>query len=247
MNNEISSIAYKEERGWKRRNILGSLRFWGRTCLESLGMSAGLALVLMLLRELGSSVYAENAGDAVMTAIALFPYMLACAGMIVVTMCVIGCFQTYFSLLVSMNVTRPSAIKGIWLSQLGMILGILAMMTLIWKLTPGDISASGLMLIPFFAVVFFVAAAVCIVLGIVSTRWGKIGMILAILCFMLIGGLCGAFVAMSGEESLVEMIQISRGELVGINYWPMLAGSIALYLASGVFALIMTRNSEVRI
>lgn len=247
MSNEKNSMAYGRNAGRQGNAVSGSFRFWGRTCLENIGMAAGLALALLLFRELGSSVYAENAGSAVQMAAAQFPYLLGGTGVILVMMTVMGCFQTYFSLLISMNVTRASAIRGIWLNQAGTILGILALMALIWKLTPGEISSSGLAMLPFFAVVFLVAAAVCIALGIVLIRWGKIGMIIAVFVFMVIGGFGGALVAMSGKESFMEMIYVSRERLAGIHYWPILVGSMIVYMASGAFALIMTRKAEVRI
>lgn len=247
MSNAKNSMACDRNTGRKAIAVSGSFRFWGRTCLENIGMAAGGALALLLFRELGSSAYAEDAGKAVQMAAALFPYLLAGTGMIVAMMTVIGCFQAYFSLLVSMNVTRTAVIRGIWLNQTGTILGILALMALIWKLTPGELSSLGFAMIPIFAAVLLVTSAVCIALGIAYIRWGKIGMIVAVLFFTAAGGFGGAFVAMSGKESFMEIIYASGEWLAGVSYWPIWAGSVMVYMVSGAVALITTRKLEVRI
>lgn len=246
VSNKKKPAIYDKKTEGLRSDAFRSFQFWGRGCLENILMAAVVALGLLLFRELGNSAYTEDAGGAVIMAVSLYPYLLACAGVIVVMMAVMGYFQTYFSLLVSMNVTRRSAIKGIWLSQAGMILGILLLMAVIWKLTPGSLSETGFALLPFLTMIFFAVAALGTVMGLVTIRWGKIGMIIAILIFMIAGGFCGAFFAMSGKESFMEMIQVSREDLAGINFWPMMAGSIVLYAASGIFALAALRKAEVR-
>lgn len=226
--------------------LRGSLRFWGRTCLENIAMAVVAAAGLMVFRMMSVSASGEGAGDMLLGEVSLFPYLLAGTGVLVVMMTVMGCFQTYFSVLLSMNVTRGTAIGGIWGSQLATAAGLLGCMALIWKLAAGEIASVGMAILPLVAGVFLIAAAVSMLLGVGTLRWGRIGTIIGVLSFMVMGGCVGAFIAMTGDSFLLETY-VSREMMAGWNCWLLLAGGGAFYAAAGAFAFAVLRKAEVRI
>lgn len=218
-----------------------NIKFWGRNCLECLGMSAGAAIVLILFFGIGSGNIGDGGiGGMLLAEIALFPYYLVMAGAFVVLMVTISYFQLYFSILLSMNSTRRAAAGGIWLSTAAVTLAIIAAAGIIWSLLPGDLAESGISILPLLAGALFIENAVVTVMGVIVVRWGKAGMILLMIFALVCGGAAGAWTVLSGKT--FEM-------LLGLsfNFYPVLAAGIVLYLLAGIFMVMGTRKLEVRL
>lgn len=222
-----------------------NVKFWGRNCLECLGLSAGAAFILTLFlgvgnREIGNGGIREMA----LMEFSLYPYYLIIAGAFAILIVTISYFQLYFSILLSVNVTRKSIAGGIWISTLAVILFILAAAGTLWAILPGDLSKSGIRILPLMAGVLFIEGALVIALGVVITKWGKTGMIILTVIGMVIGGVCGAAAVLSGK------ITVKMQNLQGMvfDFYPVLiVVGVVLYLLSGIFLVMGTRKLEARL
>ncbi len=217
------------------------LIFWGKNTLETVGLSVGVALILVLLRGAGTGGQMRK---NIINMAEIFPFFLMTAGFFVMMMAIVGYFQVYFSLLVSMNVTRRTVIAGIMSGTGVTALAILFLMFLVWRMIPGDISETGLELLPMFAGIFFAASAVCIILGVVVTRWGKIGVIIMVVFYLFLGGCIGGSTAVMLNNDT---------DLLGILHWfaenlftAVAVVGVVLFAASGIFAAAALRKAEVR-
>lgn len=226
----------------KNRN----LKFWCENCLEILGIAAGGALIWFLLISAGTVEYTGNIGKVLLEQLEVYPYYLLITGALVVAILGVNYFQVYFSVLLSMSVTRKKIIRGILISTAISVLGILAIAGIIWKLVPGDISASGWTLMPLFAGALFLAAAFFLILGAVLYRWGKYGVIVLTIIYMLIGACAGMAFALSGFEFIKDKLGDAVQMLTKGNYGIATCAGVAVYLAAGLFIAKATSKMEVR-
>ncbi len=225
----------------RRSHIKSNFCFWGRNILEEMGVIIGGAIFLLLVQWFGRSPKA-------LTDILLgFPYLLLMVGGFLTLIMVLSFFQMYFPVLISMNVTRSAAAAGIWLSQGGVALLLSALMALIWKLVPGEEAAMRLMAMPLFGGVILAMIAVCVILGAVFVRWGKIGGIILFLVCITGGMAVGVFVALNAGEGFLELQQMTYVDLAGIKGGSVLLAGVLLYVVSGLFSWFVTRNAEVRV
>lgn len=217
---------------WKR-----SVKYWGRNCLECLGGSMGLSLVLMLFFA-GGSVHFFGPWQSICI---LYPFYLILTGGLYLMIGGVTYFRSYLPMLIAVNATRRRAVLGILFHQAILILILLALSSFIW-MVPGGNEAGTAELLLAIAGGMLLTAALGVLLGAVSTRWGKIGSLITIICCMLTGALCGAGVAFFGKEKAGEML-ISL--LDSSNCWLLILGA-ASYVLAGIFALVITRKIEVR-
>ncbi len=234
---------YQEERVGKSRR-LRMLKYWSIQVMEIVACSIGLAAAMMVLQ-----MFTSN-GNMVMegvTWVFLSPVYLLIMGAFTVMIFGITIFQSYFPVLVSMNVTRKGAAGGIVLVQGASSLVVLLLAAVIWsfaaKLSGEDIG--GMMALS--AGLFFMVAAVGILFGTVVIRWGKIGIFLMILIFMVVGAVVGVSVAMFVNDRFLYMQKFLLEDAAGNNFLPVLLAGALVYAASGVFAVFATRKAEVRV
>lgn len=226
------------------RSVLArNVKFWGKNTLESLGISlAGAAAVLLFLVAAGTDYSGQEGLLSYLTQ--LFPYYLFVAGVFVNAILAISYFQVYFSVLLSMNVTRKEITLGILGSLTACNLGILLLVQLVWRIFSEDISADGLRVFPLLTGILFLVTALLVILGVVILRWGKIGTIIMGICFALLGGFCGFWMSAAGRNGFdAEFFSaLSRGD-----YSLVLAAGLLVYVLAGVFAVVMTRKTAVRV
>lgn len=227
----------------RKRNI----RFWLGNCLEVLGTAAGGALVWFLVISAGTVEYTGNIGKALLQELEVYPYYLLITGTLILSIIGINYFQVYFSILLSMSVTRKRIVRGILISTAGSVLGILSAAGLIWKLVPGDISASGWSLMPLFTGALFLAAAFFLVLGMVLYRWGKYGVIILTIVYMLIGAAAGMAFAFSGSGFVKDKVINTILSLTKNGFGPAAFAGMAVYLAAGLFIVKAASKMEVRV
>lgn len=217
---------------WKR-----SVKYWSRNCLENLGVSMGLSLVLMLFFA-GGSVRFFGAWQSICI---LYPFYLILTGGLYLMIGGVTYFRSYLPMLLSVNATRRRAVLGILFHQAVLILILLALSSFIW-MVPGGNEAGTEELLLAIAGGMLLTGALGILLGAVSVRWGKIGTLITFILCMLTGGLCGAGVAFFGKEKAGMMVIA----LLNSSTWWLLILGLVSYVLAGIFALVITRKIEVR-
>lgn len=222
------------ENNRKKSRTIANVKFWSQFALESLGLTVGVAVAMLIfygIRNIGSL---ENM-------IAMLPYYLVIAGAFIIMITGIGCFQVTFSLLMSMNVTRKAVVWGILLSETAIAGCILLASMEIWHLVPSDISKGGIELFPLIGGVLFGGMSLISVLGVVIIRWGKIGFVLSVACYAIMGAGLGVSFVSAGEHTAVLQ------RLTDHAYGGVLIAGVILYLLSSVFVFWATSKMEVRV
>lgn len=215
--------------------LRANIRFWGREILGYLGITLVSAAVLWM-------IYA-GAGSNRLSDVAVMPYYLFIVGAFVIIMEICSYFQLYFSLLLSMSVSRKSVMGGFMIGTAVMILGLTAVAGVLWYLFPGDISEGGKILLPFIAGGLLAVAAVTIFINTIGIKWGKRGIVsFFILLICIIGG--GIVGALYGGVKL-SMIMVAVSDLVGLRA-VVLGTGILLFVISGAVAAAVMRKYEVR-
>lgn len=223
------------------RTVMKSLRFWGGILLKMLGNTFATAFIIIMILYMSNG---NAASGGIETELSLFPYYLVIAGFFMIFVCGYNWFQTYFCMLISMNVTRKAAVYGILAVNLTYVLGINLLAAVLWKVFPGEISAGGLSLVHLFTGVFLISSSICTLMGVIMLRWGKIGVALTVLFMTLIGGAFGACVALpagtvtSGMQQLVVHLDAA---------WPAAGIGVLCFGMTGFAARILLRKIEARV
>lgn len=222
------------ENNRKKSRVIANIKFWSQFVLGSLGITAGVAVAMLIfygIRNIGSL---ENM-------IAMLPYYLVIAGAFVILTTGIGCFQSILPLLMSMNVTRKAVVFGLLISETGIAGCILLASMGIWHLIPSDISRGGMELFPLIGGVLFGGMSLMLVLGVAIIRWGRIGAILSIACCAIMGaGLGISFASLKSHDAILQSV-------TGHSFGVVFLGGVILYLLSCGFAFWATRKMEVRV
>ena len=229
----------------RKSRLRRSLCYWGREVLGWVASCIAVSVFMGMLQLLGINTYVQ--GDGV-TYLALFPMYLLIMGTLVLLIFGITMFQATFPVLVSVNVTRRGAVCGIVLSQGAASALILLLAGGIWMILPesaGDDAVRGLL--PFFTGILFVGVTFGILFGVVMVRWGKLGVIIMMIAFGVLGGFAGAGFAMFGKDSLIHMQEFLIKNVAEKNFWPVAAAGVCVYAAAGVFAVFATAKTEVKV
>lgn len=211
-----------------------NLKFWSKFVLEGLGIAAGLALVFLVFQffRLDTASFGELAS--------LYPFYLFIIGAFTVMLMVSGCFQTMFSVLMSMNVTRKALVTGMLLSEAAMILIINLAAFGIWQLFSSDIAEGGMKILPLMLGAMFAVSSIATVIGAAGLKWGKLGVVLSMGLYVILGaGLGFTFAVTGGNGSLMEV-------MAGLELEWASAVGVVLFLISGVFVYMSARKMEVR-
>lgn len=220
------------------------VKFWGKNSLQCIAMAAGAALAVYLINGVGSSEYSGDTEAVFMELMALYPYYLLVVGAGLTMIICFSYFQTYFSILVSMNATRKSVVGEILASIAVMGIILLLISALIWKMTPGETAQLGWKLLPLFTGLFFGMTAYFIIFNVVLSKWRRRGVMLMLLAKIVIAVIIGFGAAANG--SIVEMQFLSLSGVAGRNFQPVMILGIVLYLIAGFFAAAAMRKLEVR-
>ncbi len=229
-------------------NAMGRRRmFWARFWLNGMGLAAACSAALWMFMALGMNTWFSfdtgKLDTVVQSAAFMFANYLMITGSVVVMMYTIALFQVYFSLFVSMNVTRKRAVGSI-LTYITLLIGGLLLLYLgILFLFLRDVKEIGLFLLPLYLALMAGGAAFCMAIGVVMIRWGKLGVLLLILLCALGGAAAGALFAMNGGEIFEQIVVNRAGDF---EFRPVAEVCILLYLAAGIFAFAALRKAEVR-
>lgn len=223
-----------------------NIKFWGRSCMEGLGISLAGGIILLILMAFGQGFF-ESVNN-ISFLFSLSPYYILVSGGFCILAMTVGYFQIYFPVLLSMNSTRKHITRGIILCETGMIAGLLCLSALIWTVVPGDISQSGMKILPLLCGMLLTGAAFGTILGAIIARWGKIGVLIFIGFMFVIGGIGGALVAIlcfTNMEFLQRFSQIT-GNMELRFIWIILAVGIILYAVSGLISYLITKKAEAK-
>lgn len=215
------------------------LKFWGKCWLENMGVMLGAGCIMFLFVAMGSADISSGGGLGEL--LGLYPYYLLLAG-IFVTVMTMNYFQVQFSILLSMSVTRRSIIKGMLICVTASVLGPLALAALIWRLVPGDVSASGWELLPLLAGVLFLSAGFFLSLGLAVFRWGKNGAIVLMIVGVVVGGCTGLGFSILFDKGMMLVVDA----LTGHDFTLAAVIGIVVYLAAIVFVSVASRKLEAR-
>lgn len=226
------------------KNKRGCLKFWGKNLLEVIGMSALGAVILFVLVLLRDREVMAIAPAVLGSYVLIF-------GLFIVSLVSMTYFQVYFSVMVSLGCTRKNAVLQI-LGVTVVSAAILALISVTLLSLTAEIGA--LRWDGIFAAMFGVGlgfSSLFVVLGVSSVRWGKIGVLIAMLLYAGFGAVFGFSVASSfaGDSLLTYLAGILAGISMRLRadygLLILLIGA-ALYLISGIFAFFSMRQIEVR-
>ena len=155
----------------------------------------------------------------------------------------VGTFQTYFPVLVSMNVTRKSVVNGIMLCILAIMFTVLAVAALVWKFVPLKGMELNVQVLLLFGGVQLIFASLSLVCGYVVARWKKVGTIVMGAVGLIVGGSVGASVSIFGNMGFLHVIMdlIEKFQFT----WVFVLG-LVLYLMVGIFIRVSTKKLEIR-
>lgn len=224
-----------------------TLSFWGRSCMEGLGLSLAGGAILLVFMAFGQGFF--ESGDNIAFLLSLSPYYLLVSGGFCVLAMTIGYFQVYFPVLLSMNAIRKHIALGIFLFETGMIAALILLCALVWTVVPGDVSQSGMKILPLLCGLLLTGAAFGTILGAVIARWGKIGVLIFIGFMFVLGGIGGAFAALLCFTNVEFLLHFSQtaGNMEFRFIWIILAVGIILYAASGPISYLIAKKAEARI
>ncbi len=235
------AMTYKTRRLW----------FWGKLILEAFGISAAIAGVCLLVSAMGGLALDETRG-VLWEGLLRFPVYLWLCGAFCISVLTLSLFQSYANAMIAVTATRRSVTAAILLQAAVEVLLITAAMAVIWSFVPSPEERSHLLSYVMPACgVLFVVAAVFVIMGALSCRFGKIGLIIAMVLYALLGAAAGFMAAMtSGGDEPMFVGSLLAGEFVNmaIQYgWVVLVGSLLFYGVSSAAAMMMMRRMEVRL
>ena len=187
--------------------------------------------------------------ELLLAGISLYPWYLLIVGIFISLILSIAYFQTYYSVLLSMNVTRKQIVRDIFLCMAVTMAGILLLAALIWYLVPGDISEGGTTMLPQITGCYLILCSLFLIMGTLVLRFGTIGSLIMAAVFVLLGMTAGIFTAMS-EGGLLESVSDALQSLVtlfGKSSLMIILAGVLLYLASCFLSSWITRKQEVRV
>ena len=209
--------------------VMRDMKHWGRIWLESMGITAALALGCLIIVGIRSQ-------DSNLETVDLIR-----GGAIIILIVTGSCFQFYLPILISMNSTRKAALRGMLLMIGCLIAGITAVSALIWFGMDDDIALSGLNILPILAGFLFIESAVVVILGTIFLRWGRLGTMFMIGACMIAAG-CVSTVFFLHEKVFDDMTFLQKD----FNLLIVLGIGILAYFLAGVFARVSTKKLEIR-
>ncbi len=225
--------------------------FWGKLVLEAVGISAAIAGGCLLVSILGG-LELDGERGVIWEALLRFPVYLWFCGAFCISVLTLSLFQVYVNAMVALTATRRSVTAAMLLQATAEALLIMAAVAVIWSFVPSAEERSHLLayVMPMCGVLFAVAA-VFVLMGAVCCRFGRIGLIIAMVTYMVLGA-AGGFMAamMSGGDEPVFVGGLLAGDFVNmaVQYgWVVLVGGRLLYGVVSAAAMLLMRKMEVRL
>ena len=197
------------------------LKMWLRESLKN--------LIWVLVISVFYSLLISTDGNPIISRLELMPYYFAVGGwMIQCVMSGISLFY-YIPLSVSMGSTRKSCFVGLQILKLLPCVIITAACWLITLLIKSEVTAGVKMFLPAIFMVLITGGSIGAIIGCIKLRFGKVGAVIMVAVFALLGGLNGFFIASRGMLNIFSFQAESAGSLnllLGIITLALLAASV---------------------
>ncbi len=225
-------------------------KLWGGASLNYAAAVLGISLF--------ASVLSLLEGESAKGALSKLSFVVLMGGMLILFIVGVSLFQTYFPVLLSMGATRKAIIRTFLLNLAATILILTVLTGLLWSLIPDDALYAGMVSADIAppradfaplgcaAGILFLGAALGMTFGAVMIRWRKAGVIILALIYMVASALFGIYIASGGMAYMPEGPAVLHAGRTSACLWIFAAG-MAVYLASGVFALAVIRKAEARV
>ena len=216
--------------------LFHSLQFWGQMLLQMLGLSVGIGIVWCLLIPILNEEI--SLGSYLPDLLQRAPGYMMLAGGVCAWIYPSALFQSYFPVLVSMNVTRRQMVFGIWLCNGALVWILLGVQALCAHLGMGALESEAMSLA--FAGCMAMAA-MGILIGML-VLWSRVAWAIAIGVLSIgtgfIVGLC------CGMELELPLLNVAFWQ--GWRVVMLSAAGAGLYLLAGVLVMEVMRKVEVR-
>lgn len=233
MRRGVNTVKEKTRKEGMWSPALRDFRYWGKKGLQEIGIILLTLAVLFALYWMKSRTEMEFRD---FFAVSLFAAAAFCSCFLTMS-----CFQTYFPLLLSMNATRRSLVRGVWISGIGVTVVIAAACGVIQHSFFWMVMSGGALMI---------MKALFLMLGATVMRWGRVKWVtfLIFCASCMLGGMAaGITVAIMDEDLTTLLLRGAAALNKAGNQWKVLAISMVVYTLAGICAYGVIRKSEVRL
>ena len=225
-----------------RRN----LRFWTRFTWEYVGAELIMVGIFLLVGLFSSDWIWADGVSGLMDFLALFPFYLIIAAILIVMMTGPGVQTLYIPLLVSCGEPRKNVFWGMQYHRFLMIAATSLICAAVWGLVPSEISDAGLQCLPVIIAVLVIISAFGGLMGAAYVRWKWLGILIILVFFGGFGGLVG-WLFTSDRLGFGDMA-LAVENLSGFSLPWLVAAVAAVLLAVELSVLWLTlRRHEVRL
>lgn len=227
-----------------KRSIRANLRFWGSYGVQTLLLMMGVSLFFIILLGLGTSTGEDSmvGMTALEEGITYFGFYFVLLGGFILMVMLIGTFQTYWKVLISLNSRRREILAGMELTSLILIAIQIAAALLISCFVKNELTGRMAQLWPLMAALSLLEVSAAFVLGALYWRLGKAGLILFGLVCGAMGMAAGLCFAAYGDGVIENMMAWAAGHLETVKM-AVLAGAVILHLASVAATWLLSRRS----
>lgn len=225
-------------------------KYWQEAVGTWLLISIGIGTLWYLFKIFGLNDSTDRTAASFMGI--FYPCFIYIAGIILIFACGIGLFIVYLPVMLSMNVTRQSAVRQIAVMLTEMSIAICLVIGIIWKIEE-IVSGEEIEMFPAIWVMFGILLMVCAVTmaaGAVGVKWGgKVLVLIMIIVGVLVGATAGALTAMNFKDLdwiSLRIIRIDRIFATISTNVKWVSDGIIIFILAYFLARKLTCRLEVR-
>lgn len=211
-------------------------KYWQEIVATWLLISVGIGTLWYLFKIFGLN---GSKDKTVVSFLGIFyPWFIYIAGVILIFACGIGLFKVYLSVMLSMNVTRKSAVRqiAVMLAELSAV--ICLVIGIVWKIEEAVIGEQIEMLSAIWVMfsILLIVCAVTMAAGAIVVKWGgKVLVLISLITGVLVGGIVGALTVINFKDLDMISLRIIRIDriftTVSVNVKWVSAGILIFILA----------------
>lgn len=211
-------------------------KYWQEIVATWLLISVGIGTLWYLFKIFGLN---GSKDKTVVSFLGIFyPWFIYIAGVILIFACGIGLFKVYLPVMLSMNVTRKSAVRqiAVMLAELSAV--ICLVIGIVWKIEEAVIGEQIEMLSAIWVMfsILLIVCAVTMAAGAIVVKWGgKILVLISLITGVLVGGIVGALTVINFKDLDMISLRIIRIDriftTVSVNVKWVSAGILIFILA----------------
>lgn len=225
-------------------------KYWQEAVGTWLLISIGIGTLWYLFKIFGLNDSTDRTGASFMGI--FYPCFIYIAGIILIFACGIGLFIVYLPVMLSMNVTRQSAVRQIAVMLAEMSIAICLVIGIIWKIEE-IVSGEEIEMFSAIWVMFGILLMVCAVTmaaGAAGVKWGgKVLVLIMIIVGVLVGATAGALTAMNFKDLdwiSLRIIRIDRIFATISTNVKWVSAGIIIFILAYFLARKLTCRLEVR-